>query len=432
MNKVKTRFAPSPTGLMHIGSVRTALYAFLVARKNQGNFLLRIEDTDRTRLVPGSVEDILENLKWLGLNYDEGPIVQSERKDLYQKYANELVEKGVAYKEEGAIWFKVPAEGVISFTDLIGNRKIEFENKSQKDFVILKSDGFPTYHLAHVVDDHLLEISPVIRAEEWLPSTPKHIMLFQALGWEVPQYAHLPLILGTDRSKLSKRHGAKGTSEFRKDGFLPEAILNYMVLLGWTPKGDREFLSLEEMINEFSLEEVHVAPAVFDITKLEWMNGKYIRNLSDEELAQKLEDFLVDHPAKEKIAKLVPLVKERINKLSDFIPLTNFIFEKPEYDIEKFNKLKLGEVSGGVKGVLEMILQKMETLEKPWGSYEFEQTFRKLAEELNIPVGSMFQLIRISISGQTVTPPLFETIEIMGEEEAINRVKDLIAKYPKV
>src|SRR3990167_10772052 len=275
--KIKTRFAPSPTGMMHIGSVRTALYAYIVARQNNGSFSLRIEDTDRSRFIEGSPEDIVENMNWLGLNFDEAPIFQSERKELYQQYAKELVEKGVAYEDEGAIWFKMPAEGKVTYTDLIGNRRIEFDNKTQKDFVLLKSDGFPTYHLAHVVDDHLMETNPVIRGAEWISSIPKHVMLFESFSWLLPQYAHLPIILGPDKSKLSKRHGAKPASEFRKEGYLPEAILNYMALLGWTPSSGKEILSKEEMILKFDLSQVNSANPVFDITKLEWINGEYIR-----------------------------------------------------------------------------------------------------------------------------------------------------------
>lgn len=425
MNKVRTRFAPSPTGMMHIGGVRTALYEYLIAKKNNGTFSLRIEDTDRNRFVEGATENIIESLKWLGLDF-EGPIIQSERKELYQQHAKELVEKGAAYEKEGAIWFKIPSEGKVEYTDLIGNRKIVFDLSSQKDFVLLKSDGFPTYHLAHVVDDHLMETNPVIRAEEWLPSTPKHILTFQAFGWEVPQYAHLPLILGTDRSKLSKRHGARSVSEFQKDGFLPEAILNYMAFLGWTPPSNKEFMSVGEMVQEFDIKDVHVAPAVFDITKLEWMNGEYIRKMSDEELTQRLQEFLVDHPRKDKIAPVVPLIKERIKKLSDFIPLTDFIWEEPEYDMEVFQKIKITNQ----KDVLEKIAQTLESLSRPWNSQTFEQTFRKLAEDLEIKAGDLFQLIRVAVSGQLVTPPLFESMEIIGEEESTKRIKSIAQKYP--
>lgn len=426
--RTKTRFAPSPTGMMHIGGVRTALYAYLVARKNNGTFSLRIEDTDRKRFVPDAQEDIIRNLKWLGIQFDGEPIIQSQRKEIYQKYAKELVDKGLAYEQEGAVWSKMPKEGQIKFTDLVGHREISFNLADQKDFVILKSDGFPTYHLAHVVDDHLMETNPVIRGDEWLPSVPKHILIFQVFGWEVPSYAHLPLIVGTDRAKLSKRHGAKAVSEFRQDGFLPEAILNYMALLGWTPPDNKEILSLEEMIKLFDLKDVHWTAAVFDITKLEWMNGEYIRLASDENLTKKLQDFLVDHPAKERIAPVVPLVKERIKKLSDFVPLTDFLWEKPDYDQSQFQKLNINQ------NVLSKILDKLEVMGKPWKTEIFEKTFRDLADELKIKAGSVFQLVRLAVSGQSVTPPLFESIKILGEEETIQRIKDAIEflKTPQV
>ncbi|KKR80006.1 MAG: Glutamate-tRNA ligase [Candidatus Daviesbacteria bacterium GW2011_GWA1_41_61] len=439
MDKVKTRFAPSPTGMMHIGGVRTALYAYLVARKNSGIFSLRIEDTDRNRFVEGATEDIIDSLKWLGLDF-EGLVIQSERKELYQKYARELVDKGMAYEQEGAIWFKIPKDGKVEFNDLIGSRKVVFDFNSQKDFVLLKSDGFPTYHLAHVVDDHIMETNPVIRAEEWLPSTPKHILTFQAFGWDVPQYAHLPLILGTDRSKLSKRHGARSVSEFRKDGFLPEAILNYMAFLGWTPPSEKEFLTLDEMAKEFDIKDVHVAPGVFDITKLEWMNGEYIRKTQNSKLKTQIYQYLrelsegtltpQDHPTEEEIEKVVPLIKERIKKLSDFIPLTDFLWEKPEYDLEVFKKIKLDNLD--IKDVLDKVVYKLEELKKPWKSEEFEKTFRNLAEELGVPAGSIFQLIRVAVSGQLVTPPLFESIQILGEEETLARIKSLVSKYPRL
>ncbi len=421
--EVKTRFAPSPTGMMHIGGVRTALYAYLVAHKNNGKFSLRIEDTDRNRFVEGATEDIVTNMKWLGLNFEEPFVVQSERKEIYKEYADGLVKKGVAYESDGAIWFKMPQTGQLKLTDLIGGREVTFDLKEQKDFVLLKSDGFPTYHLAHVVDDHEMETNPVIRADEWLSSVPKHVLTFQAFGWEVPGYAHLPLIFGTDRSKLSKRHGAMGVSEFRKDGFLPEAIVNYMAFLGWTPKSGKEILTMDEMIAEFDLKDVHATPAVFDITKLEWMNGEYIRQMPDEELTKRLQEFLVDHPAKDKIALVVPLIKERIKKLSDFVPLTDFLWEAPELDVEVFNKLKINNL----KEALEKISEKLETMEKPWKTEIFEKTFRDLADELKIKTGSMFQLIRVAVSGQTVTPPLFESIQILGEEETLKRVQAALA-----
>src|SRR3989344_69353 len=333
---IKTRFAPSPTGALHIGSVRTALYAYLVAKKAKGTFSLRIEDTDQARLVEGAVEDIVDTLKWLGLEFDGEIIYQSKRLDVCKEYAQKLISEKKAYENMGAVYFKTDKEAKSKIIDLVGNREIEFDNSTQDDFVILKSDSYPTYHLAHVVDDHLMETNPVIRGAEWISSIPKHVQLFKAFGWQVPQYAHLPIILGTDKSKLSKRHGAKAASEFRQDGFLAEAILNYMAFLGWTPSSGKEILSIDEMIEGFDLGDVNLANPVFDITKLEWMNGEYIRKLSDGELLKKLQEFLVDHSNKQKISLVVPLIKERIKKLSDFVPLTDFLWEVPEYDKQEF------------------------------------------------------------------------------------------------
>ncbi len=420
---VRTRFAPSPTGLMHIGSVRTALYAYLIAKKGKGEFTLRIEDTDRNRFEKGATEDIIETLKWLGLHWDGEIIYQSKRKKIYEQHAKSLVDDKKAYEQDGAIWFKINPDGTTTITDLVGNRKLEIPNQDQKDFVILKSDGFPTYHLAHVVDDHLMETNPVIRGPEWISSLPKHVQLFQAFSWEVPQYAHVPIILGPDKSKLSKRHGAKAASEFRKDGFLSEAILNYMAFLGWTPPSGKEILSIEEMINEFNLKDVHFANPVFDINKLEWMNGEYIRKMSDLELTKRLQEFLVDHPANEKIGPVVPLIKERIKKLSDFIPLTDFLWETPEYEKEIFTKI----VKNNLKETMKKILETMESMKKPWEAVLFEKTFRKLAEELGLSATQTFQLIRVTISGQTVTPPLFESIQILGEDMVVTRAKKVLS-----
>ncbi len=438
--EIKTRFAPSPTGAMHIGSVRTALYCYLLAKKQGGSFFLRIEDTDQARLIEGSVEDILETLNWLGLKFDGEIIYQSKRLDLYKEHVKKLLDQNLAYEQDGAIYFKTKKEGKTTTIDLVGKRKIEFDNFTQDDFVILKSDGYPTYHLAHVVDDHLLETNPVIRGAEWISSLPKHVMLFEAFGWEVPEYAHLPIILGSDKSKLSKRHGAKPASEFRKDGFLPEAIVNYMAFLGWTPPSGKEILSLDEMVKEFDLKDVHLANPVFDITKLEWLNGEYIRKMSDEDLTQRLQEFLVDlsdgalakadHPI-EDIAPVIPLIKERIKKLSDFVPLTDFLWEDPEYDQKIFKKMTIGhpeqsEGSLDLNNLLQKILEKIENMKSPWNAEEFEKTFRDLAEELKIKPRDLFQLIRVAVSGQLVTPPLFESIQILGEDKTISRIKAVL------
>ena len=437
---VRTRIAPSPTGMPHIGTAWQALFDFVFAKKNNGKFILRLEDTDRERYVPESEQQIYETLEWLGFDFDEGPkkvgdfgpYVQSERLETYKKYALELKDKGLAFEDEGAIRFKINKIGQTTYHDLVGEKDITIENSTQEDFVILKSDGYPTYNFANVIDDHLMEITHVIRGNEYISSMPKYIQLYHSLGWTPPQFAHLPLLVGSDRAKLSKRHGAKSALEYKKEGFLKEAIINFLALLGWSHPGGKEFFSLEDMISVFDFKNFNQASAFFDETKLEWMNGEYIRKMSDEDLTERLQEFLVDlsggvlaksdHPTEEEIRKIVPLIKERIKKLSDFIPLTDFLWEKPEYDIEVFNKLKIDDLGSGVKNIIG-VMEKMDT---PWSSDVFEESFRKMAESLGISVTQMFQLIRVCISGQTVTPPLFESIKILGEEETIARVRESI------
>ena len=300
--KVRVRTAPSPTGTPHIGNTWAALMNFVCAKKNHGKFILRLEDTDKERLIPESEEKIYETLQWLGLDYDEGPYKQSERLDIYKEHALELLTKGLACKEEGAIYFKTQKEGITSWHDLVGQKDITFPNNTQEDSVILKSDGYPTYNFANVVDDHFMEISHVIRGNEFISSTPKHLMLYQAFGWQPPQFAHLPVLLGADRTKLSKRHGAKSALEFKEEGFLKEAILNYLGLLGWSHPQGKEIFNLDEMIKLFDFKDFNQSSPYFDVTKLEWINGEYIRKMSDEELTKRLQEFLVDHPNKEKIA----------------------------------------------------------------------------------------------------------------------------------
>lgn len=420
--RVRVRFAPSPTGNPHVGNIRTALFTYLFARKNNGRFILRIEDTDKTREVEGSSKVMEESLKWLGLNFDEGPIFQSGRLNIYKEHVDKLINGSIAYKKDGAIYFKVQTNGKTSWIDLVGNKEIVFDNSTQEDFVILRSDGFPTYHLASVVDDHLMNITHVTRGEDWISSTPRHIMLFQSFNWQLPQFAHFPNILALDRSKLSKRYGAVGVLDFKKDGYLPDALINFLALLGWTPPSGKEIISIKEMIAEFDLKDINAAPAVFNIHKLEWMNGEYIRSMSSDELTKRLQEFLVDHPSKDKIAPVVHLIKERIKKLSDFIPLTHFIWEKPEYDLEVFAKVK---IDNKVE-VLSRVLEQLQKLPKPWEKEEFEHALTKLAGVLQIQNKEFFQLIRISVSGQLVTPPLFETMKIISEEGSINRIKEVI------
>lgn len=429
--EVRVRIAPSPTGSPHIGTVWQALFDFVFAKKNNGQFILRIEDTDRVRYIPESEKEIFETFKWLGLEYDEGPdkggpfspYRQSERLDIYKKHADELVKNGLAYEDGGAIRFKTDKEGVTSWPDLVGTKVITFENSTQDDFVILKSDGYPTYNFANVIDDHLMEITHVIRGNEFISSTPKHLMVYKAFNWQMPQFAHLPVLVGADRSKLSKRHGAKSALEFRKDGYLKEALLNFLALLGWSHPEGKEIFSMDEMIKLFDFKDFNSSSAYFDIAKLDWLNGEYIRSMSNEALENALDEYLVDHPSKGKIAPLIPLVKERLKKLSDFIPLTDFIFEKPEYDQAQFKKLNIKDQ----KEILTKVIEELKKMGKSWQAEVFEQTFRKLAEEMDISVSQMFQLIRVAVSGQLVTPPLFECIKILGEEETIKRIETALS-----
>src|SRR3990167_3402535 len=293
-DNIRVRFPPSPTGIPHIGNTRTALFNYLFAKHHKGAFILRIEDTDRARLVPGAEEKIKEILKWLGLTWDEF-YKQSERLPLYKEAVEELLKKGLARKDEGAVRFIIPKglpagrQGeTVSWKDGVGDKEISFKSDDLEDFVILKSDGFPTYHLANVVDDHDMKISHVIRGDEWISSVPKHILLYKAFGWEHPAFVHLPVIVGPDKAKLSKRHGAESVLEYRDRGYLKEALLNFMALLGWHPGGDKEIMSMDEMIKLFDLKDVNTASPMFDIKKLDWMNGVYIRQMKADELVSSI------------------------------------------------------------------------------------------------------------------------------------------------
>lgn len=469
--EVRVRIAPSPTGEdLHIGNIYTGLINWAFAKKNKGKFIIRIEDTDRVRFIEGAEEKMLRSLKRFGLDYDEGPDIggpyspyrQSERKDTYQKYAKELIEKGIAYfcfcskekleeikgkeQKEGefkrhilycdslnpeealkkierggeyVIRLKVSDNRDVSFEDLIRG-EITINTDQLDDQILMKSDGFPTYHLAVVVDDYLMKISHVIRAEEWISSTPKHVLIYESFGWQLPVFAHVPLLRNTDKSKLSKRQNPVWASWYLKEGFLPEAILNYLALMGWShPKG-KDIFSLDEFVEKFEIKDLKPVGPVFDITKLEWMNGEYIRKMSDDQLLGRLEQFLVDHPAKEKIAKVVPLVKERLKKLSDFVPLTDFLFERVEYDLAVFQTLNIKDI----KETLTQVSEILKSMQIPWQENNFEQQFRQLAQDLGLSATQMFQLIRVAVSGQLVTPPLFESIKVLGEKATIRRVEE--------
>jgi len=472
---VRVRFAPSPTGYPHLGNIRTALFSWLFARHNDGTFILRIEDTDVARLVEGATDMILDSLRWLGLDWDEGPYFQSQRLEIYCGVADQLVEEELAYlcycspqrlesmrqeqmkrkqppgydrrcrhltREQRAelkasgvtpvVRFKSPFEGQTSFHDLIRG-EIVFENSTLDDFVLLKSDGYPTYHLANIVDDHRMEISHVLRADEWLSSTPRHVLLYQALGWQPPQFAHLPMILGPDRAKLSKRHGATAINEYCDQGYLPQAMVNFLALLGWSLDDKTEFLSRQEIIKHFSLDRVSKTAAVFNRDKLDWMNGVYLRGLSLEEFSQRAVSFLerdlpseVERPLDaDYVHQIVPLIQERAKTLAEVPQLTDFFFvDKLEYDAG----LLLGRIEGAeAVGALQASLAKLEGLQN-WDAASLEAVLRPLADELDLKTGVFFGLLRVAATGRTAAPPLFQTMEVLGRERCFERLRVALDK----
>src|SRR3989344_2221666 len=323
---VRVRFAPSPTGIPHMGNTRTALYNYLWARHNQCNFILRIEDTDQKRFVKGSEAKILEILQFLGLIWDEGPYRQSDRLELYQQYARELVDKGVAYEAEGAIRLRVPPGRDIVWEDLIQG-KMTIKTQGMNEPGLLKSDGWPTYHLAVVVDDHLMEISHILRAAEWISSTPKHLLIYEALGWTPPQIGHFSVILGPDKAKLSKRHGAKSILDYRDEGYLPTALLTFMSYLGWSYQDNSQLLTLKDLVKHFDLKSVHKQNPIFDQQKLDYFNAKLIRATSAQTLLKLLKPFIPKDCSSALAKKILPLVHERLVKLSEFQPLTAFFYQ---------------------------------------------------------------------------------------------------------
>ncbi len=413
---VRTRFAPSPTGIPHVGGIRTALYNFLFAKSKNGKFFLRIEDTDRKRFVKEAESAIINSLKWLNLDWDNEIIYQSKRLELYQKYAQELLDKKVAYKKDNAIWVKVPDNKDFTWIDLVGDKKIKFSGKDIEDFVILKSDNYPTYHLANVVDDHLMEITHVIRGEEWISSTPKHIFLYQSFGWELPFFAHQPVILGPDKGKLSKRHGAKSVLDYKKEGYLKEAVLNFIAILGWSPKDNNEILSLSEMIKAFDIKDINTSNPKFDQVKLEWMNGEYIRKLNKEELAEKINEFYNNKYDKKTIEKISPLIQERIKKLSDFYPLSEFFFTNPkkyEIDLSKYSQ------------TLKKIVEKLSKVNN-WKAKVIGDKMQSLAKDLGIKTSEFFMVLRVSVTGKKISPPLNESMEILGKDKTIAIIESSI------
>ncbi len=401
---VKVRFAPSPTGIPHVGNIRTALFDFCFAKANGGIFVLRIEDTDQARKIEGAVDKIQESLAWLGASWDEF-VTQSERLDVYKKHAQELVEKGLAREDDGAIRFVTPSDGKTSWVDAIGNKEIVFENKDVEDFIILKKDGFPTYHLANVIDDHIMEITHVIRGEDWISSAPKHIMLYEAFGWNAPVFAHVPNVLGTDGKKLSKRKGAKSVLDFKTEGILPEALFNYLMLLGWSPKNDREILQRFEIEKEFKLENINTAPAIFDERKLLWMNGEYIREMVLEDLKKRLLEFNPSFTQVENFDKLVFWAQTRMKTLADF---ANFVIEDENVALNDKQELLRKE-----------LLSDYSNLES-WTS----QHILEISLEARNKVGASTKDIYIVLTGRSTGLPFNEKIVIDGREKTLSRLRN--------
>ncbi len=479
---VRVRYAPSPTGLPHVGNLRTALFNWLFARSRGGQFIVRIEDTDRTRLAQGAVEGILSGLRWLGIDWDEGPEVggphapyfQSERLEIYQEAAQRLVEAGRAYRcycsperlremrrqqareklspgydrrclnitpkeleerrregREPVVRFRMPDSGEITVDDIIRG-EVTWRSELLDDFVILKSDGFPTYHLANVLDDHHMEITHVLRAEEWLSSSPRHLALYDALGLAPPRFGHLPMILGPDRSKLSKRHGATSTLEYKEMGYLPEALVNFMALLGWSLDDRTEIMNRDMLVESFSLERVVKAGAVFNLDKLEWMNGVYIRAMSHEELAGRVLAYWREYPPAEPpqpvdpayLLSIIPLAQERLKTLEDAAERSAFFF-RSELEYEPKGLALKGADAATTAAALERVLSIVEG--RPvFNAEALEQDLRRLGAELGLSGRQLFGLVRVAVTGGKVSPPLFQTMEVLGRERCRRRIRGAI------
>lgn len=478
---IRVRFAPSPTGQLHIGGARTALFNFLFAKKHNGKFILRIEDTDAERSKDEWALGIMKSLRWLGIEWDEGPDIggeygpyfQSQRKDIYLEYVKKLIDEGKAYYcfctqeeierereiakankvsykyskrcrnidiqeakrriengEKAVVRIKAPEEGITVVHDIIRG-DVEFQNSQLDDFIILKSDGNPTYNFVCVIDDYLMKISHVIRAEEHLSNTPKQLIIYSALGIEPPKFAHVPMILAPDRSKLSKRHGATSVEEFYENGYLKEAIVNYLLLLGWSAGEDRTIIGIDEAIEKFELEKVSKNAAIYDISKLTWINGHYLKELEIDELYKRMKYFYLKKGIEiekfdEKYVKAVlKLVREKVKTLVEMVDASTYFFEDNyEYEQKGIEKYLTQENLN----LLKAILYELNNLED-FSAQEVEKFVRAKAEELNVKAANLIHTIRMCISGRTVTPGLFEMMEVLGKEEVIKRINKTIKTF---
>lgn len=486
---IRTRFAPSPTGYLHVGNLRNALFSYLIAKKNGGKFLLRIEDTDRRRFVPDSIVRMLKTLYNVGIipdegvklqqdsggNYStiqegaEGSYIQSERLDIYKKYINVLIDKGCAYYcfctqnrldeikksrqinklppgydkhcrkinledakkrviagESYTVRLKMPEIGKTVFNDIVRGI-VSFKNELVDDQILIKSDGFPTYHFAAVIDDHLMKISHVIRGEEWLSSTPKHLQLYKYFGWDPPNFAHPPLLLNSDRSKLSKRQGDVAVEDYIKRGFLPEAIINFIAFLGWNPGGEREIFSLEELCHEFDLSKVNKSGAIFNLEKLNWYNQQYIKKMSHYELVESSKTWLAEANLYTninitKLAKAVGLEKERIVTLDELPEAISFLFNLPDYNADTL-VWKKNTKEETLKILSETMNIITEIKEGIWGKTILERIIRAFIADKGYNNGSVLCPLRVSLSGQQNSPGPFEIAEVLGREETFRRIR---------
>jgi len=467
---IRTRMAPSPTGELHIGGLRTLLYDYALAKKNNGQFILRIEDTDQKRLVEGSKERILQVIKDYGLNWDEGPdingpygpYIQSERLEIYQKYIKELIDKGFAYycfctqerldnlratqKAAGqvpkydqhcfhlskediqknldnkipyTIRMVIPKNETIIFEDQIRGQ-IKFNTNDIDDQVLIKSNGIPTYHFAAVIDDHLMKITHVFRGEEWLTSTPKHLLLYRYFGWEAPLIAHLTVLLNEDgKGKLSKRTGSTHARAFLDEGYLPEAMLNFLMFLGWNPGTNKEFFTLDEFVQEFDIKHLHKKSPIFNRKKLDYLNGYYLRQKTDDQLFELFKKFL-PNASDEQIKILVPVLKERIVKLSDLISQTKFLFENVEYDKDLLLK------KGTSPELAKDMLAKSKELLSDFS--DIQNKITNLIQENNWNIGEFFMVFRVAICGSAFTPPVIECLPALGQEKTLHKLDLAISK----
>ena len=418
---MRVRFAPSPTGVLHIGGARTALYNWLLARGRGGTFVLRIEDTDRERSTPENVEQILEALRWLELDWDEGPLSQWERRERHSEAVERLLESGHAYEDEGAVRFRVPDEGELAFDDAVLG-PIATPYSAIKDFVIRRSDGSPLYNLAVSVDDRDMGITHVVRGQDHVSNTPRQIMLLRALGAEPPTYAHIPLLHGPDGKKLSKRHGAASVQELRDAGYLPEAVRNYVSLLGWGYDESTTFMTTDELIERFSLERVSKNPAVFDEQKLRHFNGRYLRELDRAELRRRLEEL----HGREVPPQAVEISQEKMQTLADFWPLAGFLVERREIDPQAWDRV----MRDGGPDRLRAAREALQAAE-PFDTETVEQALRGVVDRLDVKPKEVFQPVRVAITGTTVSPGIFESVAALGRDETLARIDAALRHDPK-